>query len=69
MSEFYHLIPQATTKAEALRQAQLNLLNDQTNAVDLSRVQKSLGTNSQALENSLSHPFYWAGFSMISSPW
>ena len=69
MSEFYHQIPQTTTKAEALRQAQLNLLNDQTNAVDLSRVEKSLGTDSQALENSLSHPFYWAGFSMISSPW
>lgn len=67
MSEFYRQLPQTVTKAEALRQAQLNLLYDRTEAVDLSRLGKNLGNN--AVETSLSHPFYWAGFSMISSPW
>ncbi|MBT9317956.1 CHAT domain-containing protein [Leptothoe spongobia] len=72
MSEFYHQIPNSVTKAEALRQAQLNLLRDNTQAVDLSRLQKSDGAinNTDVLStDSLSHPFYWAGFSMISSPW
>lgn len=70
MSEFYHQLPQATTKAEALRQAQLALLQDRTVAVDLSQLQKSSGTDliNENLD-SLAHPFYWAGFSMISSPW
>ncbi|MDV3353660.1 CHAT domain-containing protein [Leptothoe sp. LEGE 181152] len=71
MSEFYHQIPQTATKAEALRQAQLALLKDQTDAVDLSQLQKSYGEKALANESlgSLSHPFYWAGFTMISSPW
>ncbi len=70
MSEFYHQLPQSATKAEALRQAQLNLLQDTAKTVDISRLQKSIGTADTAQANtSLSHPFYWAGFSMISSPW
>lgn len=72
MSEFYHQIPRSTTKAEALRQAQLNLLRDTPSAVDLSRLQKTLGDDSldtAQMPASLSHPFYWAGFKMISSPW
>ncbi|MEM6254204.1 MAG: CHAT domain-containing protein [Cyanobacteria bacterium P01_D01_bin.156] len=70
MSEFYHEIPQGRTKAEALRQAQLKLLNDTTEAVNLSQLQKSTFASTETVaEESLSHPFYWAGFSMISSPW
>lgn len=70
MSEFYHQIPQAGTKAEALRQAQIQLLNNTANAVDLSQLQKSSLVNADTTSTaSLSHPFYWAGFSMISSPW
>ena len=69
MSEFYHQIPQAGTKAEALRQAQLNLLYDNAVNVDISRLQKNVGDTTDQEDMSLSHPFYWAGFSMISSPW
>lgn len=72
MSEFYHQLPQSTTKAKALRQAQLNLLKDNTQTVDLSRLPKSSEpiNNTEVLPTgSLSHPFYWAGFTMISSPW
>lgn len=61
-------MPQTTTKAEALRQAQLNLLRNTPQAVDLSRLPKSSGADPVAPE-SLAHPFYWAGFTMISSPW
>ncbi|MEA5463379.1 CHAT domain-containing protein [Leptothoe sp. PORK10 BA2] len=73
MSEFYHQLPQTTTKAAALRQAQLNLLRDDTQAIDLSQWQKSVGTDLGAQIgtdiDSLSHPFYWAGFTLLSSPW
>ena len=67
MSEFYHQLPQTTTKAEALRQAQLNLLRGNTNLIDLAQLPKTVGTTPPTA--ALSHPFYWAGFSMISSPW
>ena len=67
MSEFYHHIPQSATKAEALRQAQLNLLRGKTEAIDISRLPKAFGAVQSA--DVLSHPFYWAGFSLISSPW
>lgn len=67
MSEFYHQIPQTATKAEALRQAQLSLLKGDTAAIDLSRLPKTVDVSQSA--EALSHPFYWAGFSMISSPW
>ncbi|MBE9070405.1 CHAT domain-containing protein [Leptolyngbya cf. ectocarpi LEGE 11479] len=67
MSEFYHQIPKTATKAGALRQAQLNLLRGNTEAIDLSRLPKT--ANAVQPADDLSHPFYWAGFSMISSPW
>lgn len=70
MSEFYHHIPRSVTKAEALRQAQLNLLQGNPKTVALSQLQKSSTLASDPLTvDSLSHPFYWAGFSMLSSPW
>lgn len=71
MSEFYRQLPQENTKAEALRQAQLNLLKDTPVALDLSRLQKTLGTDAHVadVDISFAHPYYWASFSMISSPW
>ena len=66
MSEFYNQIPKTTTKAAALRQAQLNLIKGNTEAIDLTQLPKA--DFAQSLDN-LSHPFYWAGFTMISSPW
>ncbi len=47
MSEFYRNLKDAPIKAEALRQAQLALIN---------------GENFR-------RPYYWAGFTMIGSPW
>ena len=70
MSEFYYHIPRSVTKAEALRQAQLNLLQGNPETVALSQLQKSSASASPPLTaDALSHPFYWAGFSMLSSPW
>ncbi len=74
MSEFYQHLGVTTTKAAALREAQLKMLNGDIRVEDdqlvLSNGKVDLPPE---LQNSglddLSHPFYWAGFSMVSSPW
>lgn len=82
ISEFYgqlvhkfdnFLIP-PTTKAEALRQAQIMLLKGKVyfkgNRLLLSDKEVVLPQNIDfSQDNNLSHPFYWAGFTLISSPW
>jgi filamentous hemagglutinin family protein len=82
MTAFYRDLRSAPIKAEALRQAQLAMLrkqiiinngklqgNDSTIlyegfANDLSGKLEDLPANSD-----LSHPHFWAGFTMIGSPW
>jgi filamentous hemagglutinin family protein len=70
MGEFYQNLvnPDITTKAEALRQAQLALLRrNQLSGLtqgldavqDLAAVQRA----------NFSHPFYWSAFMMVGSPW
>jgi len=76
MTEFYQQLnsENVSIKAEALRQAQLSLLRYQvriesSQLVGTSRninVTKTLVNNS---EINLSHPYYWAGFTLIGSPW
>ncbi|WP_017298238.1 CHAT domain-containing protein [Nodosilinea nodulosa] len=74
MNEFYSYLGQTTTKAEALRQAQLALLHGEVRFEDdqllLTRgavaIPADLATSGEA---DLSSPYYWASFSLISSPW
>jgi CHAT domain-containing protein len=74
MAEFYHQLQTASIKAEALRQTQIAMLKGQV------RVQngKLLWSNgelplppelSQRGNQALSHPYYWASFTLIGSPW
>lgn len=74
MSEFYQHLGITPTKAEALRNAQLNMLNGtvkvENNQLVLSEGRVDLPPELRDVEvDDLSHPFYWAGFSLISSPW
>jgi CHAT domain-containing protein len=76
MSEFYQQLKTAPIKAEALRQAQIAMIKGQVRleggqllttgsrgAVPLPpELAQSGGKN-------LSHPAYWAAFTMIGSPW
>lgn len=74
MAEFYHQLPNAPTKAEALRQTQLQLLHG-----DVAFTETALRLPSgnillpETLQgqtpDDLSHPFFWAGFTMLSHPW
>ncbi|MEM1172807.1 MAG: CHAT domain-containing protein, partial [Cyanobacteria bacterium P01_H01_bin.35] len=76
MTEFYTHLNNANIKAEALRQAQLAMLRGKVvitdgelrgsgarGAVVLPSVLRIFGNQD------LSHPYYWAGFSMVGSPW
>jgi CHAT domain-containing protein len=76
MTEFYQQLRTAPIKAEALRQAQLALLRGEVRLQDgyLRGV-----SNDRALplpaelaaggDRNLSHPYYWAAFTTIGSPW
>ncbi|MEQ8975955.1 MAG: CHAT domain-containing protein [Coleofasciculus sp. C1-SOL-03] len=76
MSGFYAQLrlPDITIKAEALRQAQLAMLREQvyfeggklTGIEGLDVALPGLGSRAN---QRLSHPYYWAGFTIIGSPW
>lgn len=74
MSEFYRHLQTAPIKAEALRQAQLAMLSGE---VRLVAGQLQTPTGNVPLPPELaelqsadwSHPYYWAAFSVIGSPW
>ncbi|PSB51704.1 filamentous hemagglutinin, partial [filamentous cyanobacterium Phorm 6] len=76
MTEFYQQLRTAPIKAEALRQAQLSMLRGEVRLQDGYLVRSG---NNQALplpaelaargDRNLSHPYYWAAFTMIGSPW
>jgi filamentous hemagglutinin family protein len=76
MTEFYQQLRTAPIKAEALRQAQLAMLRGEVRLQDGYLVRSN---NNQALplpvelsargDRNLSHPYYWAAFTMIGSPW
>lgn len=74
MSEFYEQLGTTTTKAEALRQAQIKMLRGEVAIVDnqlrLSRGDSDLSHDwSQEDVSDLSSPYYWAAFTMVGSPW
>jgi filamentous hemagglutinin family protein len=78
MSGFYQHLrqPDVTIKAEALRQAQLAMLRKQVR-VENGQLQglDELGSIplppelAQQSTHDFSHPYYWAAFTMIGSPW
>ncbi|MDY7005094.1 MAG: CHAT domain-containing protein, partial [Cyanobacteriota bacterium] len=76
MTEFYTQLNNAKIKAEALRQAQLAMLRGEVVIAEgqlrgtAARGAVVLPSELGKFENqNLSHPYYWAGFMMIGSPW
>jgi filamentous hemagglutinin family protein len=74
MTEFYQQLRRVPTKAEALRQAQLAMLRGDVRLQDgylyNSRNQAPLPISLANRGNrSLSHPYFWAAFTLIGSPW
>lgn len=75
MTEFYQHLRVVPIKAEALRQAQIGMLrgdvlleNGQLRGPML-RGGMSLPAKLAAQTRNFKHPFYWAAFTMIGSPW
>lgn len=75
MTQFYQELQEAPIKAEALRQAQLDLLNGENRWVDSVRADAAESGMTVADElfdvspEQLSHPYFWSAFTMIGSPW
>ncbi len=74
MAEFYHQLRTAPIKAEALRRAQLSMLQGEVQLRGgklTSRGEETLlPTNLMDLTTtSLRHPYYWSAFTLIGSPW
>lgn len=74
MTGFYEQLQQVPIKSEALRQAQLALLRGETRIEDGLLVTPTgnypLPPSLASInDNSLSHPYYWGGFTTIGSPW
>jgi CHAT domain-containing protein len=74
MSDFYQQLKSTPSKSAALRQAQVNLLqrkifvrDAQIQGLDVKvdLAQLSLGDQNQ----DFTHPYYWAGFTLIGNPW
>jgi CHAT domain-containing protein len=74
ITEFYHQLSQVPIKSEALRQAQLAMMKGRVRIEDnqLYSSKKSislpLGLSASRTLN-LSHPYYWAGFTLVGEPW
>ena len=74
MSEFYQQLKSTTIKAEALKKAQMRMLQQKVfvegakiRGLD---VEVNLPTTTVQTEaQNFSHPFYWAGFTVIGNPW
>ncbi|MEL7035656.1 MAG: CHAT domain-containing protein [Cyanobacteria bacterium J06592_8] len=74
MSEFYEQLKTAPTKAETIRQTQIKMIRGDVRLTEerlkISRGEILLPPGFPTLgDNDFSHPFYWSGFTLISSPW
>ena len=76
MTEFYSHLDDVKIKAEALREAQLAMLRGEVVIEEGklrgsgSRGEVSLPPQLENMQNkNFAHPYYWAGFTMVGSPW
>ena len=74
MTSFYEQLKQSSTKSEALRRAQLAMLQGKVRIQD-GQLVTDLGAfplppSLQSTGNiALSHPYYWSAFTLVGNPW
>lgn len=73
MSEFYQQLGRVPVKAEALRQAQIAMIKKQVTMRQGYLVSSAgklpLPLDLPEANINLSHPYYWAAFTIVGSPW
>ncbi|MDZ8086264.1 MAG: CHAT domain-containing protein, partial [Nostoc sp. DedQUE12b] len=73
MTKFYENLKTDPIKAEALRQAQVAMVKGQIYVKDGQvqglKVVENLPLPADSADESLMHPYYWAGFTMVGNPW
>ena len=73
MSEFYHQLRGAKTKAEALQLAQQEIISGKVRLENGQLIttggKLNLPANLKQTNQNFSHPYYWSSFTMIGSPW
>lgn len=73
MKEFYRQLRLAPTKAEALRQAQIAMIRGEVRIeggqLQGTATSEVLLPDEIATPGTFAHPFFWAAFSAIGSPW
>ncbi|MEB3310201.1 MAG: CHAT domain-containing protein [Snowella sp.] len=74
MSEFYQRLKTTLNKADALQQTQIAMIRRQVYLKQGELISSRGNVTLPAILSTpqpqdLSHPFYWAGFSLIGSPW
>jgi CHAT domain-containing protein len=74
MTKFYQQLQVTTTKAEALRQAQLSMQRGEVRLEDGNLVTPNgtipLTEELRRLGNRrLTHPYYWSAFTIVGNPW
>ncbi|BBD58863.1 hypothetical protein NIES2109_16420 [Nostoc sp. HK-01] len=73
MIQFYEKLKANPVKSEALRQAQIDMLKERVSLENNPRIRGAASSELRELdeldEDELSHPYYWAGFTLIGNPW
>ncbi|NEZ65024.1 CHAT domain-containing protein [Leptolyngbyaceae cyanobacterium CCMR0082] len=73
MTEFYHQLPHTTLRHHSLQRAQISLITGAThinnNILYTSQGDITLPVELRLPTTEFSHPFYWAGFTMVGNPW
>ena len=71
MSKFYRKLKDTPIKAEALRQAQVAMINEQVRIKNGILIGEDFEFDlpSEISEEKLTHPRYWSSFTIIGNPW